>query len=104
MLQIQATDFENEVLKSNVPVLIDFSATWCGPCQMMGPVLKQLANEYEGKAKVLKIDLDEAMNIAEQYGVVSVPTMIFFQNGEEKDRLVGVTPVPVLKDKLDSFL
>ncbi len=104
MLQIPATDFENEVLKSDLPVLIDFSATWCGPCQMMGPVLEQLANEYNGKAKVLKIDLDEAMDIAEQYGVVSVPTMIFFQNGEEKDRLVGVTPVPVLKDKLDSFL
>ena len=103
MLQIKLDTFKSEVLDSTVPVLIDFSATWCGPCKMMGPVLEELSTEYNGKAKVLKIDFDEAMPLAEQYGIMSVPTMMFFKGGKEVERVVGVTPPAILKEKLNKL-
>ena len=104
MLQIKSDKFQKEVIDSNVPVLVDFSATWCGPCKMMGPVLEQLSAEYEGKAKVFKVDIDESMDLAEKYQIMSVPNMLFFKDGKPVDAVVGVTPPAVLKQKLDKIV
>ena len=104
MLQIKSDKFQKEVLESKVPVLVDFSATWCGPCEMMGPVLEQLSAEYEGKAKVFKVDIDESMDLAQKYQIMSVPNMLFFKDGKPVDAVVGVTPPTVLKQKLDSIV
>lgn len=104
MLQIKSDKFQKEVIESKVPVLVDFSATWCGPCKMMGPVLEQLSAEYEGKAKVFKVDIDESMDLAEKYQIMSVPNMLFFKNGKAVDGVVGVTPPTILKQKLDDIV
>ncbi|MBR4015860.1 MAG: thioredoxin [Anaerotignum sp.] len=104
MVQIKSEQFQKEVLESNVPVLVDFSATWCGPCQMMGPVLEQLSAEYEGKAKILKVDVDESADLAMKYQVMSVPNMIFFKGGQKVDAVVGAVPANFLKEKLDGLL
>lgn len=104
MKQIKSDMFKKEVLESNVPVLVDFSATWCGPCQMMGPVLDQMSAEYEGKAKVLKVDIDESMDLASEYRVMSVPNMIFFKGGKPVDSVVGAVPASTLKGKMDGLL
>lgn len=104
MLQIKSSAFQKEVLESRVPVLVDFSATWCGPCKMMGPVLEQLSAEYDGKAKVFKVDIDESMDLAEKYQIMSVPNMVFFKEGKPVDSIVGVTPSGVLKTKLDGLV
>ncbi len=92
-----ADNFENEVLKSEVPVLVDFWATWCGPCQMQGPVVEQAAEELAGQAKIGKLNVDEAGNIAQQYGVMSIPTLIVFRNGEEAERVVGFQTLEQIK-------
>ncbi|WP_317855369.1 thioredoxin [Chakrabartyella piscis] len=104
MLQIKSDKFQVEVLESKVPVLVDFSATWCGPCQQMGPVLNQLSAELEGKAKVFKVDIDESMELAQKYQVMSVPNMIFFKDGKPVDAVVGITAPAVLKSKLEGLL
>lgn len=104
MKQIKSNEFQMEVLESNVPVLVDFSASWCGPCQMMGPVLEQMAAEYEGKAKIVKVDIDESMDLAQKYQIMSVPNMIFFKEGAPKDAVVGAVPAAYLKEKLEQLL
>ena len=104
MKQIDSKQFQQEVLESKVPVLVDFSAVWCGPCQMMGPVLEQLSAEYEGKAKVLKVDIDESADLAMKYQIMSVPNMIFFKEGKPVDAVVGAVPAPFLKEKLDKLV
>lgn len=104
MKQLNSKDFQAEVLESKVPVLVDFAATWCGPCQMMGPVLEQLSAEYEGKAKIVKVDIDESMDLAQKYQIMSVPNMIIFKNGAPVDAVVGAVPAAHLKQKLDAVL
>ncbi len=95
----------DKALASDTPMLVDFWATWCGPCQMLGPVIEQLAEEYEGKDVLVgKVDVDESPELAARYGVMSVPTVILFQNGEEKDRKVGVMPFEVYDELLDGAL
>lgn len=84
-------NFEDEVLKSDVPVLVDFTATWCGPCKQLGPIVEKLADELEGKVKVGKLDIDASRAIATKYGVRSVPTVMIFQGGVKKDQHVGLT-------------
>lgn len=101
MLEINESQFDELVIKSETPVIVDISAVWCGPCTMMTPVLEQLSVDYKDKAKVYKIDFDKASNITSKYGVMSVPTMIIFKNGEEVDRVVGVTPLAELKQLID---
>ena len=104
MKQIDSKQFQAEVLESKVPVLVDFSAVWCGPCQMMGPVLEQLSAEYEGRAKIVKVDIDTSSDLAMKYRIMSVPNMIFFRNGEQKDAVIGAVPATVLKEKLDKLV
>ncbi len=95
------SNFEAEVLKSDLPVFVDFYADWCGPCKMMSPVIDKLAEEYEGKIKVGKVNVDENGDLAVRYGIMSIPNMIFFKNGEVADRVVGAIPKPAMKDKFE---
>lgn len=96
--------FESEVVKSDVPVLVDFYADWCGPCKAIGPIVATLAQKYEGKAKICKLNVDENRKIALTYKVMSIPTLFIFKNGEVKERIVGLQPQAVLEHKLDSLL
>ena len=99
-----ADNFESEVLKSEVPVLVDFYADWCGPCKMMTPAIEKLAEEYEGKAVVGKLDVDESMDIAGRYGIMNIPTLIIFKNGEIVSKFVGLQNKNELKKALDAVL
>ena len=91
-LKITRENFENEVMKSNIPVLIDFWAPWCGPCQMMGPIIEQLAEEYEGKAKVGKVNVDEEGELSQAFGVMSIPTIVLVNDGKVVRQAVGARP------------
>ena len=91
-LKITRENFENEVMKSNIPVLIDFWAPWCGPCRMMGPIIEQLADEYEGKAKVGKVNVDEESELSQAFGVMSIPTIVLVKDGKVVKQAVGARP------------
>lgn len=103
-LEITDATFENVVLKSDKPVLVDFWAAWCGPCRMVGPVIEEISSEYEGKAVVGKVDVDANQEFAAKYGVRNIPTVLVFQNGEIVGRQVGVAPKNTYTDALDSLL
>jgi len=105
MAEMEFTDdnFDEEVLRSNLPVLVDFFAEWCGPCKMLAPIIDELAGEYEGKIKIGKCDLDTSPNTAGKYGVQSIPTLIFFKKGEIVETLMGFQSKEALKAKLDEF-
>jgi len=102
--QIENASFEEVVLKSDKPVLVDFWATWCGPCRMLGPVIEELATEYEGKVVVGKVDVDNNQEFAGKYGVRNIPTVLVFKDGEVVGRQVGVAPKKTYTDALDSLL
>lgn len=102
-LEITDDNF-NEVLKTDKPVLIDFWAEWCGPCKMIGPIVNELANEYEGKAVIGKVNVDENPNTAAQFGIRSIPTLLVFKDGEIVDKQIGAVPKAVLAGKLDAQL
>jgi thioredoxin 1 len=91
VLEINDGNFETEVLSSEVPFLLDFSAVWCGPCKVLAPVVEKLANEYQGKVKVGKLDIDESPGVASKFGIRGVPTVVVFKGGKESGRHVGVT-------------
>lgn len=103
---IHLTDdtFDSEVLKSDIPVIIDFWATWCAPCRMIAPIIEQFASEYEGKVKVCKLDVDNNQQVAMNYGIRSIPTVLIFKNGEVVDTIVGAVPKTMLKERLEAHL
>lgn len=87
---VNVNNFESEVLKAEMPVLVDFWATWCGPCRMLAPTVSAIAEKYAGKVKVCKVDIDENIPLAEKYGIEVIPTLILFEKGEIKDRKIGL--------------
>lgn len=96
--------FENDVLHADKPVLVDFWAEWCGPCQMVGPIVDELAGEYEGKVKVGKVDVDSNPQTSTEYGIRSIPSLLIFKNGEVVDQIMGAVPKSQLKKQLDAQL
>ncbi|MFT4698627.1 MAG: thioredoxin 1 [Flavobacteriaceae bacterium] len=103
-LEITDANFEEIVLKSDKPVVVDFWAAWCGPCRMVGPVIEELSNDYDGKAVVGKLDVDANQEFAAKYGVRNIPTVLVFQNGEVVGRQVGVAPKKVYAEAIDALL
>ena len=101
---INASEFPTEVLNASEPVLVDFYADWCGPCKMMSPALDKISEEYAGKAKVVKINVDENPEVAQQYGVMSIPNFKFFKGGQVVDEALGAMPATALTNKLDQLL
>jgi thioredoxin len=100
--EVNDTNFESEVLNAAEPVLVDFWAPWCGPCRQIAPLVEQLAGENTGSAKVLKLNVDDAPQAAQNYGVSSIPTLMVFKNGEVVDRFVGVQPKTRLQEAIDA--
>tara|TARA_B100000003_G_scaffold179835_1_gene170716 strand:+ start:852 stop:1169 length:318 start_codon:yes stop_codon:yes gene_type:complete len=103
-LEITDSSFDDIVLKSDKPVLVDFWAAWCGPCRMVGPIIDELSSEYDGKAVVGKVDVDSNQEFAAKYGVRNIPTVLLFKDGELVDRKVGVSPKQVYADAIESAL
>jgi len=103
-LEVTDANFKDEVLNSNVPVMVDFWAEWCGPCKMIAPTVAELAKEYEGRAKVVKLDVDSNFQTSGAYNVRSIPTLLFFKNGQVVDKIVGAMPKQKLKEKLEANL
>lgn len=103
-IQVTDVDFEAQVLESELPVVVDFWAPWCGPCKMVGPILDKLAVEYSGKVVIAKVNTDEDQQYAMQYGVQGIPTMIFVSGGKLVHRQVGALPEPMLRDLFEQFI
>ncbi len=96
--------FDQEVLQSPVPVLVDFWAAWCGPCKIIAPTVDQLAAEYAGKLKVVKVDVDQNIEVSGRFGVLSIPTLILFKNGQAVEKMIGALPKPALLSKIQPHL
>ena len=103
-LEITDQSFQEMVLNSDKPVLVDFWAVWCGPCRTLGPIIEEVAADFEGKAIVGKVDVDNNQDISMQYGIRNIPTVLIFKNGEVVDKLVGVAPKEVIAEKLSAHL
>jgi thioredoxin 1 len=104
VLEINEANFENEVAKSDIPVMIDFWATWCGPCKMIAPHVEEASSVYTGKLKVGKIDVDNNQHIASQYAIMSIPAVMFFKSGKVVDQIIGAVPKKTLFDRIDKIL
>lgn len=98
------SSFKDDVLDSEVPVLVDFWAPWCGPCRMVAPVVEEIAEQYEGKIKVVKLNTDENPQVASQYGIRSIPTLMIFKGGQRVDMVVGAVPKTTLANTLEKYL
>jgi thioredoxin 1 len=103
-IEITDADFEQEILHANVPVLVDFWATWCGPCKTIAPFVEELATELEGKLKVAKLDVDNNQQTAMKFGIRSIPTLLVFKDGKVVEQIVGAAPKKVLLDKISKHL
>ncbi|MBM3245789.1 MAG: thioredoxin [Candidatus Omnitrophica bacterium] len=104
LLHLTDTNFKKEVLESSLPVLVDFWAIWCGPCRMISPIIEELAREYAGKVKIGKVNVDENPKTATQYGIMSIPTLLFFKNGKITDQVVGALSKVELKRRIEESL
>jgi thioredoxin 1 len=103
-LEVTDSTFEQQVLQAKQPVLVDFWAVWCGPCKAIAPIVEELAGDYEGKLKVMKLDVDDNPRTAMAYGVQSIPTLLVFKDGKPAERIVGAVPKKVIVDKLQSVM
>lgn len=101
---VTTTDFEQEVLQSDVPVMIDFWAVWCGPCRLIAPHVDAVSADYQGKVKVLKLNVDEEPEIAQKYGIMSIPTLLFFKGGKVVGQIIGAVPKSTIIQKLEAIL
>lgn len=101
---VTTADFEKEVLQSDVPVLVDFWAVWCGPCRMIAPHVDAVAEEFAGKAKVFKVDTDTDPDIGTKYGIMSIPTLLFFKNGQVADQVIGAVPKKEIAERLNKLI
>lgn len=104
VLHVTKATFENEVLKSDQPVLVDFWASWCGPCRMIAPILDELANDYDGKAKVCKINVDEEAELAGEYKIMSIPAVFIFSGGEVVEKVIGASPKQAYADLIEAYI
>ena len=104
VMAVQGSRFQDEVVKSSQPVVVDFYADWCGPCKMMEPLIHQLSEEYAGRVKFVKVDTDANQELAMQFGIMSIPTVMFFAKGKVEDIVVGAVPPAVLKSKLETLV
>ena len=104
LLEITDDNFEAEVLKSDIPVLVDIWAPWCGPCRIVGPIIEELAGEYAGKMKVGKLNVDDNSETAMKYQVQSIPTILIFKDGQEIQRIIGARPKPAFKKEIDAVI
>ena len=103
-LEVRDDNFDAEVMQSDLPVIVDFSAAWCGPCKKLDPIIKELAGEFDGRAKMVHVDVDKARNTAMKFGVMSVPTVLYMKGGEIKDTQIGLIPKDKMIDKLNKIL
>tara|TARA_B100000700_G_C14332806_1_gene529003 strand:- start:69 stop:380 length:312 start_codon:yes stop_codon:yes gene_type:complete len=103
MQATSAQDFTKLRAESPLPIMVDFYADWCGPCQMLTPIIEELAGEYEGKVHIIKVDIDESQEIAQEYAITSIPTILFIRQGEVVDKLAGFQSKDALKEKLDAM-
>ncbi|MDY6933479.1 MAG: thioredoxin [Spirochaetota bacterium] len=104
VIEITDQNFEKEVLKTDLPVLVDFWASWCGPCKRVSPVVDKLSESYNDKVKFCKVNIEEARDTASKYGIMSIPTLMFFKNGENVDGIVGAVPEEIIKSKIERLL
>ena len=104
LIALTDENFSDEVLNADLPVLVDFWATWCGPCRMIAPIVEELSSEYEGKAKVCKMDVDAAQKTANEFGIRSIPTLLIFKEGKVADQLIGAVPKQQITEKLVASL
>jgi len=101
---VNEAEFQQEVLDSSMPVLVDFTAEWCSPCKMLSPIVDEIASQYEGKLRVVKVDADANENVMQQYGILGLPTLMLFKNGEVVERITGFKPKDKILGKLDGHL
>ncbi len=104
IINLNNENFKEQVMEETLPVLVDFTASWCGPCQMMTPVLENLATEYEGRLKIAKVNVDDNAELSAQYGIMGVPTLILFKEGKQVETLVGFQPKNKLASRLDALI